>query len=184
MDKEMNNIELNAILYYADFLSLQSISIPVTDNCKYFYIHGTPINSCYILDLEPVYNEENPYFQQSLAEYTLLKDKFGEEGAVSFIENLANLSARGCVTAEQMMNCIHQFSSKIERKQAFQTYNKWKKHNIYTHTLINEDGQPEDRECTAYTYHVERMLERRKILKANGPFPKGLENNITESLLR
>lgn len=180
----MNNIELNAILYYADFLSLQSISIPVTDNCKYFYIHGTPINSCYILDLEPIYNEDNPYFQQSLSEYTLLKDKFGEEGVISFVENLANLSARGCVTAEQMLNTIHQFSTKIERKQAFQTYNSWKKHKTYTHTLINEDGIPEERECSAYTYHVERALEKRNLLKGNGPFPKSLENNIAESLLR
>ena len=31
----MNTIELNAILYYADYLSLRSISTPVTDNCKY-----------------------------------------------------------------------------------------------------------------------------------------------------
>jgi len=107
MDKEINNIELNAILYYADFLSLKDISIPVTDNCKYFYIHGTPINSCFILDLEPVYDEDNKYFQQSLREYTLLRDKFGEEGVMSFVENLANLSARGCVSGDQMLMAIH-----------------------------------------------------------------------------
>lgn len=58
----MNDIELNAILYYADFLSLQAISVPVTDNCKYFYIHKVPINSCYILDLEPIFDENNTYF--------------------------------------------------------------------------------------------------------------------------
>ena len=43
----MNTIELNAILYYADYLSLRSISTPVTDNCKYYFIHNTPINSAY-----------------------------------------------------------------------------------------------------------------------------------------
>ena len=36
----MNDIELNAILYYADFLSLKDVSQPVTDNCKYFFVHG------------------------------------------------------------------------------------------------------------------------------------------------
>jgi len=58
----MNNIELNAILYYADFLSLKQLSYPVTDNCKYFFIHGVPMNSLYILDLKPNYDENNPYF--------------------------------------------------------------------------------------------------------------------------
>ena len=76
----MNNIELNAILFYADYMSLRDTCTPVTDNCKYFYIHGTPINSCYILDLEPIYDQDNQYFKQSLQEYTLLRDKFGEEG--------------------------------------------------------------------------------------------------------
>ena len=183
MDQEINNIELNAILYYADFLSLKAISIPVTDNCKYFYIHGTPINSCYILDLEPIYDQDNQYFQQSLQEYTLLRDKFGEEGVISFIENLANLSARGCVTAQQMLNVIHQYSSKIERKQAFNDYNQWKRGKRYTHTFINEDGKIEEHECSMYTYHVERMLERRELLTTNGPHPKSLENNTLESLL-
>lgn len=49
----MNTIELNAILYYADYLSLRTISKPVTDNCKYYFIHNTPINSAYIVDLIP-----------------------------------------------------------------------------------------------------------------------------------
>lgn len=58
----MNKIELNAILYYADFLSMKARSRPVTDNCKYFFVHGVPINSAFILDLEPVYDEEDYYF--------------------------------------------------------------------------------------------------------------------------
>lgn len=52
----MTDIEQNAILYYADFLSLKYKSHPVTDNCKYFFIHGCPINSAYIVDLEPEYD--------------------------------------------------------------------------------------------------------------------------------
>lgn len=34
----MTNIEHNAILYYADVLSLKETSKPVTDNCKYYFI--------------------------------------------------------------------------------------------------------------------------------------------------
>lgn len=58
----LNNIELNIILYYADYLSLKELSIPVTDNCKYYYIHGYPMNSAYIVGLEPFYDSENPYY--------------------------------------------------------------------------------------------------------------------------
>lgn len=57
----MNNIELNAILYYADFLSLKNTNHPVTDNCKYFFIHGCPVNSAFIVNLEPVYDINDPY---------------------------------------------------------------------------------------------------------------------------
>ena len=47
----MTHLELNAILYYADFLSLKERNHPVTDNCKYFFIHGYPINSAFIVNL-------------------------------------------------------------------------------------------------------------------------------------
>lgn len=179
----MTNIELNAVLYYADFLSLQAISIPVTDNCKYFYIHNNPINSCYILDLEPVYDQDNQYFQQALQEYHLLHDKFGEDGVSSFVEKLANLSACGAVTGEQMLKYIHHYSNRIERKQAFKTYQTWKNNKKYFHTTINEDGRPEERECSMYTYHVERMLERRGVSKSNGYNTTRYEKQTLEPLL-
>lgn len=179
----MNEIELNVILYYADFLSLKEISIPVTDNCKYFYIHGTPVNSCFILDLEPIYDVENPYFVRAYEEYSTIKNKFGEEGVDSFVEGLANLSARGAVDAEQMLKAIHQYSTGIERKQAFKQYYTWKKNKKYKHTLINEDGLAEEKECTMYTYHVERMLAKQGIFTSNGPYPAGYENKTVESLL-
>ena len=57
----MTHIELNAILYYADFLSLKQKGVPVTDNCKYFFIHGCPINSAFIVDLEPEYDKDNEF---------------------------------------------------------------------------------------------------------------------------
>lgn len=179
----MNNVELNAILYYADFLSLKNISIPVTDNCKYFYIHGTPINSCYILDLEPIYDENNQYYIESYQEYSLLRDKYGEDGALSFIEKCANLSFCGAVGAEQMLRAIHQFSSKWERKQAFSSYYNWKNNKKYTHITINEDGKREERECSMYTYHVERSLERSKMEENVRPHSARYENKALESLL-
>ena len=55
-------IELNAILYYADYLCLKEESKTVTDNCKYYFIYGNPINSAYIVDLQPFYDEESPYY--------------------------------------------------------------------------------------------------------------------------
>ena len=108
----MNDIELNAILYYADFLSLKDVSQPVTDNCKYFFVHGAPVNSLYIIDLEPIYDENNQYFQQAKGEYGMIKNKFGEEGVESFIEDVCSIRACGSVDAERMLKCIHQYSSK------------------------------------------------------------------------
>lgn len=100
----MTDIELNAILFYADYLSLQAISIPVTDNCKYFYVHGVPINSAYILNMTPEYDEDNRYFRQALAEYTIIQEKFGEDGICSFIDDICSIRACGSVDAERMLN--------------------------------------------------------------------------------
>lgn len=162
----MNHIELNAILFYSDFLSMKDISQPVTDNCKYFYVHGMPINSAFILDLEPEYDEQNVYFQQAMAEYNIIKDKYGEDGVESFIDDICSMKACGCVDATRMLNCIHQYSSKHEKKQAFNTYNNWKKAQIFTHMTINEDGEYEETECTKYVYHAERMLGRPGLVRS------------------
>lgn len=136
----MNNIELNAILYYADFLSLKAVSHPITDNCKYFFVHGIPMNSLYILDLEPIYDEQDQYFQQARAEYELIKSKYGDDGVESFIDDICCIRSCGTVDAERMLNCIHQYSNKKLRKQAFNTYYNWKNNQTYTHITINDDG--------------------------------------------
>ena len=62
-------------------------------------------------------------------------------------------------------------------------YNNWRKNRKYTHITINEDGKPEETECTSYTYHVERMLKGRKILEGYGQNHARYENKIAESLL-
>ena len=84
----MNDIELNAILFYADFLSLKAISQPVTDNCKYFFIYGCPINSTYILNMEPIYDNDNPYLIQAYNEYSLIKQQYSEDAVMSFIDDI------------------------------------------------------------------------------------------------
>lgn len=157
----MNKIELNAILYYADFLSMKAKSQPVTDTCKYFFVHGAPINSAFIVDLEPIYESDNEFFQQALAEYTLIRDKFGDEGIDSFIDDICSIKACGSVDGHRMLQCIHQFSNKYDKKQAFKQFQEWKNNQIYTHIITNEDGKQEERPYTKYTYHVERMLGRR-----------------------
>ena len=163
---EINHIELNAILFYADFLSLKAISQPVTDNCKYFYIHGVPINSAFILDLEPEYDVTNEYFKQALVEYSAIKNKYGDDGIESFIDDVCCIRACGSVDAERMLKCIHQYSSKHERKQAVNAYNTWKDNQTYTHVTINENGDPEEKECSKYVYHAERMLGKRGLAKS------------------
>jgi hypothetical protein len=145
MDKEINNIELNAILYYADFLSLKAVQHPVTDNCKYFFIHGVPINSLYILNLEPVYDENDEYFKQAKVEYEAIRDKFGEDGVESFIEDICSIRACGSVNAEQMLTRIHQFSDKKTRRQAFGKYRDWKNKQYYSHITINDNGDPQEK---------------------------------------
>lgn len=155
----MNDIELSAVLYYADFLSMKANSYPVTDNCKYFFVYGIPMNSLFILNLRPIYDENNQYFQQAYAEYNILKNKFGDSGVKSFIDDICSIKACGSVDGQQMLKCIHQFSSKRERRTAFNTYQTWKSKQKYTHIVANEDGDDEEKECTPYIYHFERMCK-------------------------
>ena len=87
----MNNAEISAILYYADYLSLKAISKPVTDNCKYFFIHDTPINASFVVNLHPFYDKSNQFYIKAYEEYNQLKNKFGDSGVMSFIENISEL---------------------------------------------------------------------------------------------
>ena len=162
----MTDIELNAILYYADFLSLKHTNHPVTDNCKYFFIHGCPINSAYIIDLEPEYDPDNQYIAQAMAEYQTIQEKFDGEGAMSFIDDICSIKACGSVDAEAMLKCIHRFSNKYERKQALNAYYNWKKQQVYSHITLNENGDPQETPCTRYVKHFETSLKRRKLLES------------------
>ena len=155
----INKVELNAILYYADFLSLKELSIPVTDNCKYFFIYGAPMNAAYIVDLQPFYDEQNPFYQQAYDEYMALRDKFGDDTVVNFVDDICKLKALGSIDGKQMLQCIHQFSSKSERKAAFRRYERWRSHQKYSHLTINDDGNPEEHSCSRYVAHYEHKTD-------------------------
>lgn len=89
----------------------------------------------------------------------MIRDKFGEEGVESFVDDICSIKACGSVNAESMLKCIHQYSTKKQRKTAFKEYYNWKDSQIYTHITINEDGDPQETECSAYVYHAERVFK-------------------------
>ena len=159
----MTDIELNAILFYADYLSLKAISQPVTDNCKYFFIYECPVNAAFILNLEPIYDPENKYLLEAYNQYMLIREQYDDQAAMSFIDDICFIRACGMVDAERMLQQIHMFSTKQERKQAFKEYKEWKKNRIYTHQILDENGNPQQTRCTQYVKHSEAFLERRNI---------------------
>ena len=150
------NIQHNTILYYADYLSLRDISIPVTDNCKYYFIHGIPINSAYIVDKQPFYDEQNQYIKQAMQECKDIVDYADDNGLESFLERICNLSALGCINAEQMLQCINQYRDKKERKTANKTYRNWKDNRQYYHTVRDDDGELHRERCSEYVARAEQ----------------------------
>ncbi len=153
----MNDITLNAILFYADYLSLRECSIPVTDNCKYFFIHQQPVNTAFIAGVEPFYDENNEYYQQAKFELEKITDVFDEDGVMSFVNDIGMLQAGGMCDGERLLKYIHQYSDRKERKNAIKTYNDYLNNIIYKTTSIDEDGNPQEIECTKYVAHVERL---------------------------
>ena len=49
---------------------------------------------------------------------------------------------------------------------AFSAYRTWKKEQVYTHVTLNENGDPQQTECTQYVKHAETGLARRGLLKS------------------
>lgn len=164
----MNDIELNAILFYADYLSLKAISQPVTDNCKYFFVYECPINAAYILDLEPIYDPENEYLLEAYRQYMLIREQYQDDGVMSFINDICFIRACGMVDAERMLQQIHMFSTKQERKQAFYEFRQWKSNKKHTHQVLDENGNPQQVPCTTYFKHAEIALRRRGIPSSIG----------------
>lgn len=146
----MNEAELSAILYYADLLSMKSTSHPITNNCKYFFVHKTPMHISFIVNQLPQFDKEDQYFQQSLNEYRMLTDKYGNDGAMSFINNLCNLGVAGSVNGLQMLKYIHRYTDKYNKYKAFKEYGQYIKNQKYTFQSKNDDGELETRPCTKY----------------------------------
>ena len=163
----MNNIEHNAILFYADYLSLKALSQPVTDNCKYFFIYGYPINAACLLNLEPVYDPDNKYILESYNTFNLIRDQYDDDAAMSFINDICFIRACGMVDAERMLKQIHMFSTKQERKQAFNEYKTWKNNLRYTHQVFDDNGNPQQQQCTKYFKHAETLRQKQEILNAS-----------------
>ena len=152
----MNNIQKNSILYYADFLSLSNISIPVTDNCKYYIIHNMPINCAYIVGGKPFYDEQNQYYIQSCKECEDILNYAGEDGLNSFLTNMCNLQSLGCITAKQMLQCINQFKYKKDVKQSNKIYEDWYNNRVYYHTVKDDDGEQHREKCSEYVARAEQ----------------------------
>ena len=146
----MNEAELSAILYYADLLSMKSTSHPITNNCKYFFVHKTPMHISFIVNQLPQFDKEDQYFQQSLNEYRMLTDKYGNDGAMSFINNLCNLGVAGSVNGLQMLKYIHRYTDNYNKYKAFKEYKQYIKDQKYTFQSRNDDGELETRPCTKY----------------------------------
>lgn len=152
----MNTAELNSILYYADFLSIQYTGTPVTDTCKYFFVHGAPINISYLAGVEPFYNAENQYFIQSLTEYNQIKGKLGEDAASSFVDGVCNLAACGMVDGNRMLQVAYRWSPKKVRNAAYSRFEEWEKSLFYEHIEQDENGKSIIVRCGKNIAHQEK----------------------------
>ena len=164
----MNEAELSAILYYADLLSMKSTSHPITNNCKYFFVHKTPMHISFIVNQLPQFDKEDQYFQQSLNEYRMLTDKYGNDGAMSFINNLCNLGVAGSVNGLQMLKYIHRYTDKYNKYKAFKEYGQYIKNQKYTFQSRNDDGELETRPCTKYIANdqISRLTKGSKLYES------------------
>lgn len=172
---------LNSILFLADFLSLKQEYTPVTDNCKYYFIFSSPINSSYIVGSSPNYDENNKYITQAVKEYELLVNKFGEEYAASYIDDICWIKARGTVDAEQILQYLTYYSSKQQKKAAYTAYNEWKNNQKYTHEIVNDEGDIEEQECTRYVYNAEKNSKFNKISKGYEIYGRTIEEDIEDN---
>lgn len=144
------------VLFYADYLSLRETYTPVTDNCKYYYIMGMPINCTKIVNSEPVYDVQNKYYVQAYQELTQIRNKVGLQALATFIRDLCNVFALGCINGEQMLKCILCYDSSKLRKKAINKYKQHMKDIQYTHIIKNDDGENISEPCSKYVYHVDQ----------------------------
>ena len=159
--EDLSIAEWSTILFRADCLSLQATNTSVTDTCKYFFIHGAPINSCYIAKVEPFYDIQNEYLQQAITEYNLIKNSFGEDGIYSYIGEIACIRACGALNAERILQHLYRFAKGKKLQKAIQRYNIWKNNLSYKHVIKNDEGESVIAKCGKELAHVEKALGMR-----------------------
>lgn len=168
-------VSLNAVLYYADYLSLYHTYTPITDTCKYFIIFGAPINAAYITGGSPIYDENNQYFKQALKELCKIQEKAGRSGMISFLQNVCNIFARGCVSGKQLLECIIYYKTKREKREAWAKYNEYMS-NIQYDLQYVEDGETTTINSSKYVKHIDIKSNYDDCEKINRIF-KGSEND-------
>lgn len=151
-------MNLNAVLFYADYLSLHDLYIPVTDTCKYYIIFGVPINAAFIHGSGPIYDKESKYFKQSADELQKIYKKTGPEGVISFLQNMCNVFSLGNIDGIGMLNCIFYYESRKIKNISRSTYTKYMKSLQYEHQL-EEDGIITTTTNTKYVEHANIKLD-------------------------
>lgn len=154
----MTDVELNTILYLADYLSLQQKSIPVSETCKYFFIKGAPINIQYLQYKKIDVPLQNEYVKQALELCIMISHQFDEDGERDFIDHICEIQASGMVDAERMLQYIYQYDSKGKNK-ALDIYYNYINNKKYIIEEEDEDGNITERECTKYIKHYEDNKE-------------------------
>lgn len=91
-----------------------------------------------------------------MQEYIDIRNKFGDTGVFSFINNICNISACGCVSGHNMLRCILQYSRKNEYQEAVNKYNKYMKNLKYSHIIKDEEGKSIRVQCSKYVAHLEQ----------------------------
>lgn len=153
----MNDIDINRILYYADFLSLKNEYKPITQNCKYFFVHGTPIHITYLAGYQPEIDMNNQYFKQAYTEYRRLQLALDDQAANSFIDDICYIRASGIADAETMFYFANVFSSGKHKQEARKKFEEWKEQQKCTHDVLDDEtGKLINRECTIYIKNAER----------------------------
>lgn len=159
--ENLSMAERSTILFRAGCLSLQDTNTSVTDTCKYFFVHGAPINSCYIAKVEPFYDENSVYLKQAQTEYELIRNSLGQDGVDSYIGEIACIKACGAVDAERILQHIYRFAGNKKLQKAIQKYNNWKNNLSYKHIIKNDEGEPTIAVCGKELAHVEKALGMR-----------------------
>lgn len=168
-------MNLNAVLFYADYLSLHDLYTPITDTCKYYIIFGMPINAAYIQGSGPIYNKESKYFKQSVDELQKIYKKTGPEGVISFLQNICNVFALGNIDGIKMLNCMFYYENKKIKNISRSTYTKYMKSIRYKH-VVEEDGVETAISNTKYVEHANIKLDYHDCEEINRIFERSYDD--------